>query len=249
MADVDLARADIGLIAALPWEIAPLLRRCEKVRRYKAASFVMHGGRYRGIKLAAAEAGMGFARARTAAQAMIDGHNPDFVLAVGFSGALQSGLRVGDVVVANALVDEHGQSVALDLAMPASPESGLHVGRLLTSDRLIRRAEEKLELGRRYDALAVDLESLAVAQVCRERKRRFMAVRVVSDDAASDLPEEILTIAGPTGSVRWGAALGALWRRPGSAGELWRLRSVAQQCGERLAAFLEGVLVQLHPPA
>jgi adenosylhomocysteine nucleosidase len=95
-------------------------------------------------------------------------------------------------------------------------------------------------------AIAVDMESLAVAQVCRERNTRFLAVRVVTDDLSADLPPEILSLVGSTGTIRFGAALGAAWKRPGSIKEMWKLREAAGKAAGRLADFLDGVVRQLY---
>ena len=136
--------------------------------------------------------------------------------------------------------------------MPADPARGLFVGRLLTADELVRTVALKKQLGEQHSALAVDLESLAVAQVARENKTRFLAVRVISDDLSADLPPEILSVVGATGSVRFGAAIGALWKRPSAAKDMWHMREQAQSAATRLATFLDGVVVQLHsaaPPA
>jgi adenosylhomocysteine nucleosidase len=73
-----------------------------------------------------------------------------------------------------------------------------------------------------------------------------MAIRSISDDLSADLPPEILSMVGETGSVRLGAALGAIWKRPGSITEMWRLRELATTASERLAAFLVGVVRQLY---
>ena len=56
----------------------------------------------------------------------------------------------------------------------------------------------------------------------------------------------ILNIVGATGSVRFGAAIGALWKRPSAAKDMWRLREQAQSSAKRLATFLDGVVIQLH---
>jgi adenosylhomocysteine nucleosidase len=123
------------------------------------------------------------------------------------------------------------------------------VGRLLNTDEIVRTIEDKKQLAEKHSAIAVDLESLAVAQVCQETKTRFLAVRVISDDLSADLPPEVMSVIGSTGAVRVGSALGSLWKRPGSIKDLWRLRESAHQAAGRLATFLDGVLVQLHKSA
>ena len=85
-----------------------------------------------------------------------------------------------------------------------------------------------------------------IIHVCRERGVKFLAVRVISDDMSADLPEEVRTVIGSSGSARFGAALGALWKRPGSVKDMWHLRETAHTASEHLATFLDGVVKQLH---
>jgi adenosylhomocysteine nucleosidase len=242
----DLAHADIGIVCALSIELGAFLDRCQKVKKYSGGEFVFRGGYYDGIRVAVVESGMGFAAARRATQALLDGHTPAWLLSCGFAGSLSAEIPIGSIVVADSIVDQHGQQLQIDLHMPADPSRGLFVGRLLTADTLVRTVNEKRQLAEKHAALAVDLESLAVAQVARERKQRFLAIRVISDDLSSDLPPEILSVVGATGSLRLGAAVGALVKRPGAVKQMWRLRQQAQSVAERLATFLDGVIIQLH---
>lgn len=242
----DLAHADIGIVAALPMELAPFLQRCSRVRKYTGGDFVFRGGRYGEIKIVIVEAGAGFARARRATQALIEAHTPRWVLCCGFSGALQKELRIGEIVMADSIADVHGQLLSVEFSLGEAATPGLHVGRVLTADGIVRTVKEKQSLAHEHGALAVDMESLAVAQVCRELKVRFLAVRVISDDLSADLPPEVLSVLGGSGATRLGAALGAVWKRPGSVKDMWKLRESASMAAESLAVFLDGVIVQLH---
>lgn len=245
-ASADHIHADIGIVCALPIEIAAFLERCQHVKKYTGGDFQFRGGFYDGIRIAVVESGMGFARARRATHALVDGHAPRWLLSCGFAGALRPDIPIGSIVVADTIVDQHNQSLKIDLHMPADPARGLFVGRLLTADELVRTVALKKQLAEQHGALAVDLESLAVAQVAREHKTRFLAVRVISDDLSADLPPEILSVVGATGSVRFGAAIGALWKRPSAAKDMWLMREQAHSAATRLATFLDGVVVQLH---
>ncbi|MBI3860476.1 MAG: 5'-methylthioadenosine nucleosidase [Planctomycetia bacterium] len=242
----DFAHAHVGIVHATAMEVNPFLERCERVRKYTGGDLVFRGGLLGDIRVALAQSGMGPKAARLATQALIDGHSPAWIVSAGFSGALQSGMKIGDIVVGDSIVDVEGTQVSIDLKMPANPAAGLHVGRLLTVDRMVRTIAEKQELAQQHAAIAVDMESLAVAQVCREAKTKFLAVRVISDDLSVDLPKEILSVVGTAGTARWGAVAGAIFKRLGSVQDLWRLREQAQGAAERLATFLDGVVVQLH---
>lgn len=243
----DAAHADIGMVCALPIELGAFRERCERERKYVGGPFVFRGGRLDGIRIAIVESSVGFARARRATQSLIEAHSPSWVISAGFSGALQPSLKVGEIVIADVIADTHGNELTLTGHFPE--QDGLHTGRVITADDLVRTVDEKAELGRRLGGLAVDMESLAVAQVCAETGTRFLCIRVISDDMSSDLPPEVLTVLGSTGSQRMGAALGAIWKRPSSVKELWHLRESALQCADRLAKFLDGVVRQLHSPS
>ena len=80
--------------------------------------------------------------------------------------------------------------------------------------------------------------SSAVAAVCREKLVRFLAVRVISDDALSDLPPEVATLLTRSGSYRVGAAIRAIWNRPASLKDFWTLHARAIEAADRLAKFL-----------
>lgn len=244
--NTDSARADIGIVSALPIEMGQFLDRCERIKHYKGNDLVFRGGRYDGIRIVVAESGVGFARARKASRALIDAHQPKWILSSGFSGALVPDMKIGQIVMANEIVDQHGQQTAINLSLESDEENGLYVGRILTADELVRTVEEKRQLHEKFAAIAVDMESLAVAQVAAESKIGFMAVRVISDDMSADLPSEVLSIIGDTGAVRLGAALTSIVKRPGSFKDMLNLRSNAQAAAKNLATFLDGVVHQLH---
>ena len=243
----DPAHAEIGIVSALPIETGPLMSRCDRQRKYRTGRFQLRGGRYDGIRLVLIETGLGFARAREATELLIREHTPDWVLSCGFSGALSSDLAIADIVVADLIRDMHGNELRIDIQMPPGPR--LHVGPILVSDQMIRLVEEKQALFERFGCVAVDMESLAVAQVCQEHSRRFLAIRAISDDLSVDLPPEILSIMGDTGGVRLGATVGAIWKRPSSLKDMWTLREKANRAAARLADFLDGVVHQLAGPS
>lgn len=242
----DSAHADIGIVSALPIELGQFMDRCERVKHYKGEDLTFKGGRYDGIRVVVAESGMGYARARKASLAMIDAHSPKWILSSGFAGALIPTMKIGQIVVANEIVDQHGQQKKLNLSLASDIENGLHVGKLLTADEMVRMVEQKQQLHEQFEAIAVDMESLAVAQVAAETKTGFMAVRVISDDMSADLPSEVLSIIGDTGAVRVGAALTSIFKRPESVKDMLHLRTNAQAAAKSLATFLDGVVHQLH---
>ncbi len=75
---------------------------------------------------------------------------------------------------------------------------------------------------------------------------RFLAVRVISDDAHADLPREVASVIAHGGSYRVGAALRAVWHRPSSVKDFWKLYEHAIEAAGRLGKFLSLCLDELE---
>jgi adenosylhomocysteine nucleosidase len=155
--------------------------------------------------------------------------------------------------VADSIADLQGNVLdtrtipALDF-LPGAP---VHVGRLLTVGRIIGLPRDKRALAEKHRALAADMESRAVGEVCRRFGVPFLAVRVVSDAADDELPAEIASVARQTTAAgQFGAVLASVLNRPGSIKEMYQLKENALISSDRLARFLTRLIVRLtEPPA
>ena len=235
--------ADVGVVAALGIEVAPFLAKLGRVRKYSGPKVSVVEGEVAGKLVAVVLAGAGRARAQRGAEVLLDGHRPRWIVSAGFAGALDPTLRRNDLVLASGVVTLEGRRYGIDLAVPEG--QGLRSGRLLTVDEIVRTAAEKAELRRAHGADIVDMESSAVAALCAERGVRFLSARVVSDEAGTDLPPEVLAILGRSGGLRLGAAVGAIWKRPASVKDLLALRTHAAEAADALARFLLGAMARL----
>jgi adenosylhomocysteine nucleosidase len=195
----------IAIVAAVQREVAPLIRTWQ-VRS------VEHGGRsYRFFEKGDAAlvcGGMGAEAARRAAEAIIQEFRPSHILSVGFVGALDPALRVGEVFEPRTVIHAGDSS---------RTETGRGQGTLVSFGEVAGR-EQKQKLRAAYRAEAVDMEAAAVAQGAELRGVVFGALKAVSDEAAfSMLPVE--GFVRPDGSFRtarfaWHAALRPwLWGR------------------------------------
>jgi len=245
----DPAHTDIGIVCSLKLEMATFLERCDRIRKYTGGDFKFRGGltgRDYDIRVVIVEAGVGQERAYRATQALIDAHTPRWVISAGFAGALQPHVEVGHLVIGNSVVNLAGEELQVGGRMNPDLTRGWHVGRIVTVDESVRTVAEKQRLAEQTGALAVDMESMAVARRCTETRTRFIAVRGVSDDLSEDLPPEALSVFGGTGTLRAGAIAGAVWKRPSSVKDMWRLRERAVMASQELATFLHLILPTLY---
>ncbi len=240
----------VGLVFALSIETGGLVDRLAGAIMTEGSGFVAREGGLHGRRLVLIESGAGRPAAARATEALIQGHRPQWVVSAGFAGALDDRLHQGDIVMADQIVDMADRLLDIDFKLDRESLAAtrhLHVGRLLTADRVIRDPQEKRALGQRHAALAVDMESMAVAEVCRNEKIRFLAVRVISDSVDRALPQDIDNLVKQKSTAgRLGAAAGALLRRPSSIKDMWQLKEDSLVASERLANFLSGVVGQLR---
>lgn len=240
---------DFGLVFALGIEAGCLVDLLEDVNVTRGHGFTVRQGDRNGRRVVLVESGAGRENAAKATHALLDAHRPGWVFSAGFAGALSPELRRGDLLVAQSLVDAEGHHWNADPATlpPWLPEvRGLRIGRLLTLDRVVRLSDEKRALGQQHGALAVDMESLAVAEVCRERNVPVLVVRVVNDAVDDELPPDVeKLLMKKAGAAQLGAAVGSIWRRPSSLKDLLHLQQNAIAASERLAKFLAGAMKHL----
>jgi adenosylhomocysteine nucleosidase len=162
-----------------------------------------------------------------------------FLVLAGFSGALQAGLKVGELIEASEVIDERGGS------WPASLQnkSDRHIerGRVLTADGLVGDPREKLALGERFGAAAVDMESAVAARICREHGVPFGCLRAISDRSDTQLSPRLI------GLLRSGrpaplSVIATVLRSPGIAAELWSLARSTRLAARNLADGLVDLL-------
>jgi adenosylhomocysteine nucleosidase len=165
----------IAFVAALEREVTPLIRTW-KVRTLE------HGGRrYRVFENGDAVlvcGGIGAEAARRATEAVIHEFAPVRVISVGFAGALDKALKVGDVVEPGIVINAKDGS---------RTQSGQGQGTLVTIAN-VASPEEKVKLRQAYQASLVDMEAAAVAIAAQARGVEFGALKAISDDASFEMP-------------------------------------------------------------
>ncbi len=240
-----------AVIFALGSESGGLEDLMDDLVTVRAQGFTVRLGQLHSRRLAVAISGAGRKAAAHAAEAVLRGHRPPLVISAGFCGGLDPQLRRHDLFMAERIVDAEGRELdlptKLELAALRLP-ARLHVGRLVTVDQVVRRPADKRALGQARQALAADMESLAVAEVCRREGAACLVLRVVSDAVDDELPAEVAGLARQkTTAARFGAALASVWSRPGSLKDMVRLKENALVASDRLAKLVAEAVGQLCP--
>jgi adenosylhomocysteine nucleosidase len=111
---------------------------------------------------------------------------------------------------------------------------------LITVNDIVETPTQKQALNERTGAEIVDMETFAVADVCRIRNVPFFSYRVVLDTVEDQIPKDIAKILDTMDkgvSRLTGAVLGNIWHRPSVVLDFVSLRKRAFTATERLAQF------------
>jgi adenosylhomocysteine nucleosidase len=194
-----------------------------------------------------AVSGMGGALAAIAARSLVDA-GAAALMSFGLAGGLDPRLRAGGVVVPCEVISRDGARFATaeewreQLRLVIAKVRPVAAGKLLTSAQPIDAVADKARAFRETGAVAVDMESLAIAEVAAARSLPFIAVRVIVDTAADVLPRAVVA-ASRGGQVNIGRLIGGLAAAPLDLIALIRLmqryraatRSLAAVAGARVA--------------
>ena len=177
----------------------------------------------------------------TAAARAMAAHGASGLVSFGVAGGLDPSLGAGVVVIASSVIGPDGEALPAHrpwvkalMRLDGAYDSGAVVG----SDRPVMTALDKRRLFRRYGALAVDMESHAVATVARDAGLPFAAIRAIGDPAGRTVPRAALAGLMPDGRTRALPVLAGLLRHPRDFAGIWRL---AKETNRALAALRAAV--------
>lgn len=190
-------------------ELAAVLALMPGERRQTAAGREFWTGHLHGQDVVVVLSRIGKVAAATTATVLIERFGVRRIVFTGVAGGLGPGVTVGDVVVADSFLQhdldasplfprhevplygtsrfptDAGLSAGLAQAVrSALPGSALHCGLVVSGDRFVATSAECRALQAALpEALAVEMEGAAFAQVCHDYGIPFAAVRTISDRA------------------------------------------------------------------
>jgi len=172
--------------------------------------------------------GMGQTQASDAATRLL---NEDIagLISIGTAGGLQSGLLPGDLCIPNIIMNFNNElAVTSDwynLVMHNLKQfpAQIHGGQLFQSDNVLSTTDEKNEVRQKTNAIAVDMESLAVAEIASSRQIPVLALRVIIDTAETIIPDIVTHSTDSYGHTKINRLIAGLISHPNQIPALYRL--------------------------
>jgi len=157
------------------------------------------------------------------------------IINTGFCGALDSDLKIGDVIVADRVFFS---TQMFDCRSVTTSVNYRH-GAICSSAWIAATADEKRQL-RRSGAIAVEMEAGGIIPYAEDRGLPFFCVRTVSDLAGESFSNDFNAALGPDGRYRMGRLIGSALMQPHRRfPELIRLKRRCDLAAVRLGDFLD----------
>lgn len=190
----------IGIIVAMDKEFSLFKEMLHNPQEIILDGFSYNVGKINEIKIVLVKCGVGKVNASLGTISLIRYFTPHCIISTGVAGGLSSDLKPLDVVIATGCayhdVDcgneiKKGQVQGLPQIFKTNEElvylasnvvKSAHCGLLVSGDRFVKDDSEKKRILDIYPkAIAVDMESCAIAQTCYKCDKPFFAVRIISD--------------------------------------------------------------------
>jgi adenosylhomocysteine nucleosidase len=217
----------IVFVAAMEREVALLVKDWQRTRRN-------HEGReyafFEHHDFVCVCGGIGVEAARRATQAAIALYQPALIQSVGFAGALDATLHLGDIFT---------PSLVLDARDGSRFQLSRGKGTLLTFME-VASATQKAKLNQAYAAQAIDMEAAAVAAAASLHGIAFAAIKVISDEDDFEIPDTSNFI-DPKGQFRTASFICHMALRPWLWKDVATLAANTQKAAKALAKYLQKI--------
>jgi adenosylhomocysteine nucleosidase len=226
----------IGITFALPSESSGLVRQLQAAQRHDN----LLSGKIESRDVTILHTGVGAKNCNARLEVLLHKARPSLVISSGFAGGVSEDLRGGDLILAENFSDPGLLVSAEQILRDREPR----VVKLFTSTSIIDSVAERNEIARAADAAAVDMETGAIADVCKIHGVPLLSLRIISDTVRQPFPAPPSVLFDiERQQTNFGGLLGYLLRDPASA---WRLFRFGRQIARARERLTEAIVALIH---
>lgn len=186
----------IGVIFAMNKELELFAAAVSNFTKEKGKNHIFYHGILENCELFAVVSGIGKVNAALCTADLIETFAPDFILNIGISGGLCDKLHIGEYIIGSDIVyhdvwcgepNAYGQIQEFPAQYHSAAELCCKLfdyqqGLICCGDKFITQSDELASISRHFPtALAVDMESAAIAQTCHIYNKPLLCLRQISD--------------------------------------------------------------------
>ncbi|MFF2908774.1 5'-methylthioadenosine/adenosylhomocysteine nucleosidase [Paenibacillus sp. NPDC057934] len=205
----------IAIIGAMEEEVALIKSHLENIQQLVVAKSNFFTGQLKGTDVVLVQSGIGKANAAMTTAILLERFQVELIINIGAAGALDPGLQIGDVVIAEEItysdvdatvfnyvygqvpqmpasypVDKQWVALALEGAALIHSERRVVTGLVTTEDSFIGHSELAISIRTRFsESKASDMEGAAIAQTAYQFGVPFLSVRGISDNVGAGAAE------------------------------------------------------------
>ncbi|MDD6221235.1 MAG: 5'-methylthioadenosine/adenosylhomocysteine nucleosidase [Lachnospiraceae bacterium] len=199
----------LGIIGAMPEEVAELIEGMKEERTETKAGMLFHAGTLDGEPAVIVKSGVGKVNAGICAQILVDDFHVTGLINTGIAGSLDASIDIGDIVVSSDALyydveatvwgyrpgeipqlgtreftaDKEMVRRAKQACRTAVPDIGVHSGRIASGDSFISDRVKKEWIRETFGASCAEMEGAAIAQTAWLNGVPFVILRAISDKA------------------------------------------------------------------
>ncbi len=191
----------IAIIAAMDEELELLLAEIENRKDFKFNNHEYHTGKLQGVDVIMTKSGIGKVNAAATTAILIHEFSPNLIINTGSAGGLRNDLQIGDVVISKRVAHHDVDVTAFGYEVGQVPDlptyfaakdkvvskilrlnSDIKLGTMLSGDKFLQDGEVFKKLLELFpDAISIDMEAAAIAQVAHMNNTCFVVIRAISD--------------------------------------------------------------------
>ena len=196
-----------GIIFAMEEEINAFINNITIQNEYDIFDLHFYEGVINNVLCMMVVCGVGKVNAARTTQILIDNYGVDLIINVGVAGGVSNDLKVLDIVVGEKLVQHDydltsfghekglipgvGKYIPCDeklisLAKKVKLDNKVHTGVVASGDIFVFENWMGEKINTKFNAMCVEMEGAAIAQVCYLCKIPFLVIRSISDSPYQD---------------------------------------------------------------
>lgn len=203
----------LGIVIAMKKEFTLLEKEFLLGKKEIIGMIEFYIGTIKSKKVVIGFCGVGKVNAAICTQLLITHYGADVILNYGIAGALSKELSVGDIVISTGIYQhdfdttefgdpkgwvenlktdklESDENLNKELFLMNLTDTTVVLGKIVSGDKFVSKVNERDALRKEFLAVACDMESGAIAQVCLQNKIPFIVVKGISDNLIENSGED-----------------------------------------------------------